>query len=334
MPTFLSVYNLPAMELRHLQAFVAVADELSFTKAAQRLHISQPPLSRQIFQLEQELGLKLFVRHQQGATLTDDGQLLLERARFILAQARHLLEVPHHVRNGAQAGVIRLGVGARMLPLLNRVRLRHASRCPSVIIEPQPLLSYQQIDAIRRGAIDVGFLRLPIDDQHLQSEVLFEEHFLVLVASNHPLASQRAVRLRDLASDTLAVCECSGQCSGRNYLTKKILSLSGAAKAPLRIRPVSAPPWVEPCIMMGITGCNVPYLDMASPLTPVVFETGITALQLQEPNAVIQVHMAWRKNNTTPILRQFLTSVRDALQPDAAVPARPAGRRQAPAAPR
>src|SRR5262245_31943323 len=81
------IYNAPPMDLRRVKAFIAVAETLSVTKAAERLHISQPPLSRHIHQLEEELGVMLFVRHRYGVTLTDAGQRLLEKARLLDAAA-------------------------------------------------------------------------------------------------------------------------------------------------------------------------------------------------------------------------------------------------------
>src|ERR687886_168912 len=97
------------MDFRHIRAFIAVADTLSVTKAAERLHISQPPLSRHIHQLETELGLTLFVRHRQGVTLTDAGRRLLEKARTLDMAASEFFETARTASCTAQR--IRIGIG-------------------------------------------------------------------------------------------------------------------------------------------------------------------------------------------------------------------------------
>ena len=98
------------MDFRHVRAFIAVADALSVTKAAERLHISQPPLSRHIHQLEEELGTTLFVRHHHGVTLTESGRLLLEKARVLEAAATDFHETAQRAARG-DLGTLRVGIG-------------------------------------------------------------------------------------------------------------------------------------------------------------------------------------------------------------------------------
>src|SRR5436190_23114633 len=96
------------MELRHLRAFVAVAEHGNITKAADALHKAQPPLSRRIQQLEQEVGTRLFVRDGHGARLTPEGRRLLEQARIALAEATHFLELGHAA--SSETGLVRVGL--------------------------------------------------------------------------------------------------------------------------------------------------------------------------------------------------------------------------------
>ena len=107
------IYNPRPMDLRRVKAFIAVAETLSVTKAAERLHISQPPLSRHIHQLEEELGVTLFVRHRHGVTLTDAGRRLLEKARSLEAAASDFALTARHV-SSAEANEIRIGIGWRL----------------------------------------------------------------------------------------------------------------------------------------------------------------------------------------------------------------------------
>src|SRR5688500_1744539 len=113
------------MDFRHLRAFIAVAETLSVTRAAARLHISQPPLSRHIHQLEEELDVTLFVRHRQGVTLTDAGRRLLEKARALDAAALDFYEAAREVASG-QSNTIRVGIGWGLWDAVNSIRVEFA----------------------------------------------------------------------------------------------------------------------------------------------------------------------------------------------------------------
>jgi DNA-binding transcriptional LysR family regulator len=119
------------MDFRHIKAFIAVADTLSVTKAAERLHISQPPLSRHIHQLEEELGLTLFLRHRQGVTLTEDGRRLLEKARALDAAGMEFHEAARQMARGEQ-NRIRIGIGWGLWDVVNRLRLEFSKPHPDV----------------------------------------------------------------------------------------------------------------------------------------------------------------------------------------------------------
>src|SRR5688572_28074181 len=122
------------MDFRHIRAFIAVADTLSVTRAAERLHISQPPLSRHIHQLEQELGVTLFVRHRQGVTLTEAGRRLLDKARTLDALARDFHDTARQTTAG-DTTTIRIGIGWGLWDVVNRVRIEFAKRYPDVTVE-------------------------------------------------------------------------------------------------------------------------------------------------------------------------------------------------------
>ena len=109
------------MDLRDIRAFIAIAEEQSFTRAARRLFVSQPPLTRQIHGLEEELGVTLFVRSKQGAQLTEEGRLLLDKARDLSAHATEFMNVARSLQN-REVGVIRIGIAWRLWELVNRVR--------------------------------------------------------------------------------------------------------------------------------------------------------------------------------------------------------------------
>src|SRR6188474_157542 len=116
------------MDLRRVKAFIAVAETLSVTKAAERLHISQPPLSRHLRQLEEELGVTLFVRHRHGVTLTDEGRVLLDAGRRVAAAAGEFLDTARLVTR-ADAHPLRIGIASGLWDAVNRVRVAYTTRC-------------------------------------------------------------------------------------------------------------------------------------------------------------------------------------------------------------
>ena len=144
------------MELRHLRYFVAVAEELHFTRAAGRLHIAQPPLSQQIRALEDELGVQLLLRTRRSVALTDAGAALLERARTMLAQAQALPEELRRIARG-EAGELRIGFTST-LPLTKVLRdivADHRRTHPQVVLTLRELHTAAQFEALRRGELDV-----------------------------------------------------------------------------------------------------------------------------------------------------------------------------------
>lgn len=174
------------MELRHLRYFCVVAEELNFTSAAERLHMSQPPLSRQIKQLENEVGAELFARGPRGLRLTATGKFFQQHALQILEKVDATLE---STRRMARSKRVMFGIGFvasvfyGQLPLLVR-DLRQKDNVELALAE---LTTVQQVQALKAGRIDMGFGRLRIDDPEVEQEVLFDEPIMAAVPAGHPL---------------------------------------------------------------------------------------------------------------------------------------------------
>jgi len=189
------------MELQQLRYFVAVAETENVGRAAERLHISQSPLSRQIRQLEDHLGLQLFERVKQRVRLTTSGLDFLEHARNLLAQAERVEE---QARQAGRGEACTLGIGycegvihsGRLPVALRQFRAAY----PRVNLKLSVMRSSEQAEALERSAIDVGFVYNPPKsaDDTLASRVLTREPFVLVVAEDHPLAAQPAVTPRDL----------------------------------------------------------------------------------------------------------------------------------------
>jgi DNA-binding transcriptional LysR family regulator len=196
------------MDLRQLRYFVALAEELHFTRAAQRLGMAQPPLSQQIRQLEAELDTKLFERGTRHVALTEAGKVFLTEARATLAQARRAELVARRAGRG-EIGELRMGLfaSAPLLPAFTRAVLAFRARLPDVHLTLRESPTLEQVDALRRGELDAGFLRCPSAD-HIPVDIaaveLLREPLMAMMRSDHPLAAEVGpLRLSLLAEEKL-----------------------------------------------------------------------------------------------------------------------------------
>jgi DNA-binding transcriptional LysR family regulator len=194
------------MELRQLRYFVAVAEELHFRRAAERLHISQPPLSQQIRALEGELGLALLIRTRRRVQLTPAGEAFLRDARAILGELDGAVVTARRIDAG-QTGRLRIGfVGSALLSIVPGTVERFRASRPGVAIELRERSTVDQLRAVGVGVIDVGLVRPPIDDeQGLRAETVLRERTVAALPATHPLAALARVPLRRLAVEPLVL---------------------------------------------------------------------------------------------------------------------------------
>jgi len=192
------------MELRHLRYFLAVAEELSFTKAAKRLRIHQPPLSTQIRQLEDELGTQLFRRLTRGIELTDAGKLLLEQSRSILKQVEDASAGVRRRGRGETGRVLVGSSGALFHPLIARALNESRLRYPDLTIDSEVEVTAASLLLawLRTGRIDLCLLSVPIEDSDgLAVEPLIEEDCVIALPRGHPLANSGSAGLARLANE-------------------------------------------------------------------------------------------------------------------------------------
>ena len=188
------------MELRHLRYLVAVAEELHFGRAAIRLNISQPPLSQQIRQLEEELGVQLFERTKREVRLTEAGKRLVNEAHQVLGRIDHFSKVASQA-GGGEIGHLSVGVTGGVNPILVETLRLLGKKYPGVHIELQYMSTGLQIEALREGRIDIGFLNLPVQEPTLVVEAVTVEPLWVALPKNHPLTRHRRVPLSALAGE-------------------------------------------------------------------------------------------------------------------------------------
>ncbi|MFI6950977.1 LysR substrate-binding domain-containing protein [Streptomyces sp. NPDC050422] len=187
------------LDLRKLRYFVAVADRLHFGRAAEDLHIAQPALSRQIRALEQDLGAPLFTRDSHGVTLTDAGRQLLDDAGPLLASAQAVRRRVTAAARGGQRLVVGFRAGIPVIPAARKFGGRH----PDVVVDVQRMEWDDQVPMLLDGRVDVGFVRLPIDETGLRLMPLYTEPLMVALPAGHRLAGKEEITEADLAGEPL-----------------------------------------------------------------------------------------------------------------------------------
>jgi len=193
------------MELRHLRYFVAVAEERNFTRAAERLHIAQPPLSRQMQQLEETLGVELIEKGSRPLRLTEAGQFFLAHAKPLLDQVRDLKTMTQRV--GKLERTLSAGfVASTLYGLLPDIIRRYRERHPEVEVTLHEMTTVEQLKALKEGRIDVGFGRLTSEDPSIRRILLREEPMVAALFPGHRLADREGtLRLMDLVHEPLLV---------------------------------------------------------------------------------------------------------------------------------
>ena len=188
------------MELRHLRYFVAVGEEEHFGRAAQRLRVAQPALSRQIQDLEREIGFQLFDRLSRGVKISAAGRLFLDDARRVLQQLHEATERAQRVARG-KSGTLRIGFteNASWRGVVPDSLHLFRERCPDAELQLNPMSSLQQLEAVRSGQLDAGFMFNPPTPDRELDQLPVASHSLALAApSTHPLAKVTKLRLRDM----------------------------------------------------------------------------------------------------------------------------------------
>jgi len=225
------------MELRQLRYFVAVAEELHFRRAAERLHISQPPLSQQIRALEDEIGFTLLRRTRRRVELTPAGAAFLRDARTLLGELSGAVATARRIDAG-QSGRLRVNfVGSALLSIVPGTVERFRAARPGVEIELHERATIEQLRAVRAGLADVGLVRPPIeDDGELRVQTVLRERTVAALPSGHELAALRRVPLRRLAAEPLVLFP-RDQAPGFHDLLIDSLAAAGAAPRVIQYAP-------------------------------------------------------------------------------------------------
>ncbi|HEX2702429.1 MAG TPA: LysR substrate-binding domain-containing protein [Solirubrobacteraceae bacterium] len=290
------------MELRHLRYFVAVAEELHFHRAAERLHISQPPLSQQIRALEAELGVALFERNRRRVELTPAGTSFLADARAILEATQHATDRARRVAAG-ELGSLSVGfVGsATFSPVLPAILRDFRSRFPDVGLSLRELQTAEQLAALTAGRLDVGVIRGPLAaselDPGLELVVIQREQLVVALPETHPLAGGLRVRAADLRGETLVILR-RHEAPGLFASLNTVLAIVGGV--PEDVLEVAEMQTILALVASGIGISLVPASVGDSERIGVAFRP------LADPSPTTELALAWRGATSSPARDAFL----------------------------
>lgn len=280
------------MELRHLRYFLAVAEELNFRRAAERLNISQPPLSMQIAQLERELGARLFDRSSQRVTLTMAGRIFLGHARDILAHVKDAARDVRLVADG-EVGEIRIGYtqSSEFLHVLPAAINEFRQRYPKTSFTLDQMRSAEQLAAITEQRIDIGIFRLPEGDHGRGVELIpfYEDPPVLAVRAGSPLAEGADVAMRDL-QDQMFISTPTSAASGLRDVLMKLCRNAGYL--PHIVQEASEVPTILGLAAAGIGIAVVPSLARRMGVDQLVF------LPIRDPHADSALHVGVAEGKT------------------------------------
>jgi DNA-binding transcriptional LysR family regulator len=288
-----------------LRGFVAVADELHFGRAAARLRITQPPLSRQIQKLERVVGAQLLERDNRRVTLTAAGQAFLIEARRLLALADSAPELARRVSSGA-TGVVRLGfTAASTYGILGRLLNDLSDALPDVDIDLSEMVTREQVAALLNGEIDLGLARPPFDVQTFGSRLLHREALLVAVPAGHRLLElDHPATAADLVGESVVMYS-----PGRAKYFYDLV----AAVVPIATDTIThTVSQVLTMLWLVAGGRGVAFVP-ASASRLHIDGVGFAPLRTSVPEPV-ELHLLWTKESKNPALWRALTVLEDASQ--------------------
>lgn len=285
------------MELRHLRYFVAVAEERNFTRAAERLHIAQPPLSRQIQQLEDILDISLFVRGSRPLELTDAGRFLYGHAQQLLAQSNEIMSMTRRI--GKITHKFNMGfVGSTLFGLLPEVVRRFRAAHPDTEVNLLEMTTMEQVAALKEGIIDVGIGRIRHEDANIRRIILREESLIAALPMAHPLSFlDRGLLLRELVNDTLIVFPKSPRPS---YADSVLAAFHDRGLAPSKVYEARELQVALGLVAAGVGVTVLPKSVLGLKRSDVVYR------MLDEPNLTSPVIMSVRAMDESPAIRSLL----------------------------
>lgn len=294
------------MELRHLRYFVAVAEELSFTKAAQKLHLAQPSLTRQVKNLEDEIGVRLLNRVNNRVTLTNEGRSFLFDSKKLLAMSAESVTAVQRMQEG-ESPQLNIGYLANVhYGLLPATLGAFRKLCPQVALNLFDMCGTEQFEALENHKIDLGFVGLcpTLTDHDFLSACVAYDTMLVALPVGHPLGKKPKVKLSDLASQFFIEMSAKKRPGVREWLLEICSAAGFAAKI---LQEADGEPIAIKFVADGLGVALMPSQIAELPHDGVIFRPLSPALGRESA-------IAWRADNTSRPLKDYIRIVKELSQ--------------------
>ena len=292
------------MDLRHLKYFLAVAEELHIGRAAARLHISQPPLTRQIRSLEEELGVDLFTRTAKGVELTQAGEMFKEDAANIRMLLEAAVDRVHRAGEG-KLGRIDIGIfGSAIYDTIPKLLKAFQEKLPGVRVVLHTMNKGEQFEALRQRRITLAFNRMMSPEPDIGRELVITEKLVAVIPTGHELAQWEAIPIRALANHPLIVFPTVG----RPNFIDKVLDLC---------KQQGFEPEIAQEVGDAVTGIALVARGFGITLIPesaasaIAFDGTVYRPLADAPQAVVDLSVLYRASDQSPLLKAFLAVVRE-----------------------
>lgn len=289
------------MELRHLRYFVTLAEELHFGRAAERLHIAQPPLSQQIRQLETELGFELFHRTKRKVELSEAGKVFLIEVRQIFRQLEQAIFLGRQVSRG-EIGQLVIGfVSSAAYNILPDFLLHFRNNNPNINLELHELTTDEQLRWLDSGRIDVGFVRPPVDENTYQSKIVFRESLAIALPENHRLANQDKVSLQSLKNESFILFP--------RVLAPGLYDLIISFCLSTGFSPQLAQEAIQMQTIVSLVAAEIGIAIVPESLQN-LRRTGVVYKYFVEETPQVSIAMIWNKDDNSVVLDRFLEMIK------------------------
>lgn len=289
------------MELRQLNYFIAVAEELHFSRAAKRVNISQPPLSIQIRNLEEELGADLFKRTSRSVELTEAGRYFLNECREILKNIQSAVETTKKIAIGS-IGQLEIGtIGPAMDTFLPAIIQDFNRNNPGIVLTIRELITNKQIEYLNSGQIQVGFARIYHHElKELSHKIVWREPYVLAVPETHPFMSKRSIFLHELKGQAMIMYPRSVQ----PLLYDTIVKFCELAGFKPKISQEANTKYTT-CALVA-AGLGVAIVPESSKK---IYREGVNYLPITDSLPMVEFSMVWKQNNDSPVLKRFFKSM-------------------------
>jgi len=289
------------MELRHMRSFVAVAEELHFGRAAERLHLAQPALSRQIQNLEQDLGVLLFFRTKRRVQLTDAGAVFLDQVRSVFNCVDEAIQAAQRGARG-QSGWLEIGfVGSATYDVLPAAINAFRQQFPQVELRLAQMTTTEQVAALHEKRIHVGFLRPPVWGEGLALETIAREPLVVVLPSKHRLTKRRSIPLKALAGERFVLFPNRPTLSWADYI------VAVCQRAGFEPQVVQRTMEIQTAISLVSAGVGI---TLAAASVENIRRRGVVYRRLSGTAPKTELIAAYRPDDPSPVLASFLAVMR------------------------